>query len=87
MKKLFLSLAVCTATLLSASTGLVVEKSTIVSIPQEEISVNQKEISALAVWDCVYVTFGCGTTGWACGNSTFEIIMNAWNAYDAACEN
>ena len=43
--------------------------------------------TASADWSCVRVSYDCGTTGWACGGSTLEIIMNAWDAYDIACPN
>ena len=36
-------------------------------------------------FSCVPATLSCGITGWACGNSTLEIIENAQAADEALC--
>ena len=85
MKKLIFAIALGGMTFVSASTGEVLKS--VVTTPKniETKNAEKQETKALASWDCVRVSYGCGTTGWACGASTFEIIMNAWNAYDIAC--
>ena len=71
---------------LSASTGKVVKKVTTTAPKKIETKIIKKK-TASADWSCVRVSYDCGTTGWACGGSTLEIIMNAWDAYDIACPN
>lgn len=34
---------------------------------------------------CVRVTLSCGQTGWACGETTMEIIQNTLAADDLVC--
>lgn len=86
MKKLLLTVALGGITLVSASTGKVVKKVTTTAPKKIETKIIKKK-TASADWSCVRVSYDCGTTGWACGGSTLEIITNAWDAYDIACPN
>lgn len=94
MKKLFLVATLCVAGLLSANNNIEVskeepkkEKTEVVELKKEPKLSNEmkEEGKDVAVWGCLFISYDCGTSGIACGETLFEIIEQALNGYDFMC--
>lgn len=87
MKKVLLVAAIGVAGLVSANNKVEALKEepkkekTEVVVPNE----TKEERKAVAAWGCLFISYDCGTSGIACGESLFEIIEKAYNGYDFMC--
>ncbi|MFP3833546.1 hypothetical protein [Chryseobacterium sp. SIMBA_028] len=80
MKKLFLIAAIGT-------TGIVSAKSAVVNnVTTKEKTESKKEASkTTAMFNCVPVAYSCGVKGYACGSTTMQMLINAWEGENLFC--